>query len=252
MRRRALFPILALPAAALSAAPAPALRVVFGVSRPPFVDERSRSGIALDLFAEAARRLGWRYEIQHAPNKRMLSLLRQGVVDVAVEVQQGEAGLHFSTPFLSYRNVLLLPPGREAPVRDWADLAGLRVCAWQLAEASLGPQFAAARPRFAQYHEFGNQRDQVRLWLLGRCEALVIDRDLLLWHMRELVRSEPQLAQPRPETLRSLPVPGQAGLDWFVGFRDAALRDRFNEALAALRADGSYQRIVNLHLLGTP
>lgn len=248
MRRRALLPILALPLSAAAQAP---LQVVFGVSRPPFVDERSRSGIALELFAEAAQRLGWRYEVLHAPNKRMLSLLRQGLVDVAVEVPQGEPALYYSQAFLSYRNVLLLPAGATA-VQDWSDLAGLRVCAWQLAEQALGARFAAARPQFAQYEEFSDQRNQVRLWLRGRCEVLVIDRDLLLWHLRELASSEPQIAQPPRGSLRTVPVPGMGALDWYVGFRDPALRDRFDAALAALRADGSYQRIVNRHLLDSP
>lgn len=250
MLRRAL--LLLWPAAMSRAAPQPPLQVVFGVSRPPFVDERSRSGIALELFAEAARRLGWRFEVLHAPNKRMLSLLRQGLVDVAVEVPRSEARLHYSQAFLSYRNVLLLPPGAAQPVQDWADLAGLRVCAWQLAEPALGPRFAAARAQFAQYEEFSDQRNQVRLWLRGRCEVLVIDRDLLLWHLRELAHSEPQIPQPPRGSLRTVPVPGMGPLDWYVGFRDAALRDRFDTALAALRADGSYQRIVNRHLLGSP
>lgn len=249
MRRRAL--LLLWPSGLVRAAPP--LRVVFGVSRPPFVDEREHSGIALELFAEAARRLGWRYESQHAPNKRMLSLLRQGAVDVAVEVPRDDPTLHFSRAFLSYRNVLLLPPeGPLHAVRNWHELAGLRVCAWQLAEQALGPGFVAARPLFAQYEELADQRNQVRLWLRGRCEVLVIDRDLLLWHLRELARSEPQIPQPPQGGLRTVPVPGMGPLDWYVGFRDAALRDRFDTALAALRADGSYQRIVNRHLLGSP
>lgn len=247
MRRRAL--LMLVPG--IAAGEEARLRVVFGVSRPPFVDERNRSGIALDLFAEAARRLGWAYASQHAPNKRMLSLLQAGAVDVAVEVQPSDTTLHFSRAFLSYRNVLLLPSGLSRAVEGWADLAGLRVCGWQLAQASLGPDFAAARPLFAQYAEFADQRSQVRLWRLGRCEVLVIDRDLLLWHFRELAHSEPQLGQAPATTLRTVPVPGQAALDWFVGFRDPGLRDRFDQVLIGMRTDGSYQRIVGRYLAGS-
>lgn len=76
----------------------------------------------------------------------------------------------------------------------------------------------------------------LRLWLCGRCEVLVIDRDLLLWHLRELARSEPQIPLPPLEALRTVPVPGMGPLDGSVGFRDAALRDRFDSALPAPRA----------------
>jgi ABC-type amino acid transport substrate-binding protein len=216
------------------------------------VDEQQQGGISVDLFREAARRLQLRFEASHAPNKRMLMMLEQGQVDVAVEVPRDNPALHYSTPFVSYSNVVLWQHGLGLTFRDWSDLHGRRVCAWQLAKQALGKAFAAARPAFAQYQEFAGQRDQVRLWLLGRCEVLVIDRNLVLWHLKELGRTEHRLRIPPREALEMAPVPGLSELDWYLGFRDAALRDRFNGALAAMRADGSYQRILNRHLTGAP
>ena len=255
MRRRLLAllltPLLAgLPAAV--AAAEPVLQVVFGVSRPPFVSEQHEGGISVELFREAAQRLGLAFKASHAPNRRMVQMLEQGLVDVAVEVPRDDPALHYSTPFVSYSNVVLWQHGLGLNFRGWPDLAGHRVCAWQLAERTLGPAFAAARPQFAQYQEFAGQRDQVRLWLLGRCEVLVIDRTLLLWHLKELARAEPRLPVPPREAFEMAPVPGLKNLDWYLGFRDPKLRDRFNTALGAMRADGSYQRIVDRYLSGAP
>lgn len=237
------------PAAAVAEPP---LRVMFGVSRPPYVDEQRQSGISVELFREAARRLDLVYESSYAPNRRMVLALRAGEIDAAVEVPRDDPGLHYSAPFVSYSNAVVWRLSLGLNFRDWLDLEGRSVCAWQLAESTLGAGFAAARPRFALYQEFAGQRDQVRMWLLGRCEVLVIDRHLLAWHLNELARSEPRLRAPEWDEIRFAAVPGQSDLEWYVGFRDLALRDRFNGALAAMRADGSYQRIVNRNLRAAP
>lgn len=226
------------------------LRVTFGISRPPFVIDRDEGGISVDLFREAMARNGLRFQPLFSPNRKMEADLASGVVDVAVEVQKTSANLHYSAPFITYTNVVAVRAGKGQAVTQWSDLKGHSVCAWQMAEANLGPAFAAARAQFSSYEEYGVQRDQVRMFVLGRCSALVIDRNLLIWHLGELAAKKEASTVPKPGELMLFPVPGQAEIDWYVGFRDPSLKTRFDLALRSMRLDGTYQRIVERYLRG--
>ena len=236
----------------ISAFAAEPLKVIFGVSRPPFVMEESQNGISIDLFREATRRMGLDFRPSFAPNLRLQYELERGTFDAVVEVQSSTDKAFYSTPFVTYSNVVLSRTTENLKFRDWPDLAGKDVCAWQNAESNLGPAFSAAKSDFSSYHEFGVQRNQVRLWILKRCQVLVIDRNLVIWHMMELSRSDPKLKVPSENELVMAPVPGKSNLDWYVGFRDENLRNRFNEALDAMRRDGTYKRIFDKYIRGKP
>ena len=234
----------------ISAFAAEPLKAIFGVSRPPFIMEESQNGISMDLFREAARRMGLDFRPNFAPNLRLQYELERGTFDAVVEVQKSTDKAFYSTPFVTYSNVVLSRSAENLKFRDWSDLAGKDVCAWQNAELNLGTAFAAAKSKFKSYHEFGVQRDQVRLWILKRCQVLVIDRNLVIWHMLELSRSNPKLKAPSENELVMAPVPGKSDLDWYVGFRDENLRNRFNEALDAMRKDGTYKQIFDKYIRG--
>ncbi len=226
------------------------LRVVFGKSRPPFVNEQDESGISVDLFREAARRMGKGYHSTFVTNNHMEADLAGGRSDVAVEIQKKPNHIFYSAPFVTYSNVVATRVTDNIDFHGWDDLKGRAVCAWQMAESNLGPEFAKVRRHFASYDEFGIQRDQVKMFLLGRCRALLIDKNLMVWHMNELARSDPSLVIPKEGDLAMAPVPGKANLDWYVGFHSEALRNRFDDALNSMRKDGTYQRIVKKYISG--
>lgn len=224
------------------------LKAIFGLSRPPFVIETPESGISVDLFREAMQRMGVPYVTSFAVNRRMEAELAAGHVDAGVEVQKSIPDLYYSDAFVTYSNVVAARASEGLKFRDWPDLAGRSVCAWQMAETNLGAAFSAARERFSEYKEFGVQREQVRMFVLGRCPVLVIDRNLLKWHLNEIATEDPKLRVSAIADIASAPVPGRSDFDWYVGFRDEALRDRFNAALKAMRSDGTYQRIWDRHI----
>ncbi|QTN26805.1 transporter substrate-binding domain-containing protein [Rhodoferax sp. AJA081-3] len=228
------------------------LQVAFGVSRPPFIFQETQSGISVELFREATRRMGLVFRADFYPNRRLQMALEQPQFDAVVEVQPGNAKVYYSAPFVTYSNVVLSRLQDKLVFRAWADLRGRSVCAWQNALEHLGPQFANAQKSFSRYQEFGDQGDQVRLWLLGRCDVLVIDRTLVLWHLAALARKHPELKQLPEADLVMEPVPGKSDLDWYVGFRDKTLRNRFDKTLEAMRRDGSYRRIVDAAIKGRP
>src|SRR5690606_20920940 len=145
--------------------------------------------------------------------------------------------------FMVYRNYLVTR--RRQGIRfagDWTALHGYSVCAWQNAASSLGRGFVEASKGFARYSEFSTQHTQVEQWLLQQCDAIVVDHDLLDWHWQRLRAQNPRIYGDADSDVVYSPVPEGHELWWHVGFRSRELRDRFDQALAAMHADGSYQR----------
>lgn len=221
-----------------------ALKVVFGQARPPFVMPEEMSGVSVDLAREVFARMGLTFVPLFASNKRMEVELQQGRVDVAVEVQPTDPALFYSQPFIVYRNYLITRRQQNIQFSGrWSDLRGVKVCAWQNAAQSLGQEFAEASKDFARYREYSSQRTQVEEWLLYNCDAIVIDSELLTWQWQSLREQSPRVFGTSDMDVVRVPLPQAHELWWHVGFRSQALRDRFDEALAQIRADGSYQRL---------
>ncbi|WP_028456126.1 substrate-binding periplasmic protein [Chitinilyticum litopenaei] len=217
------------------------LKVMYGMARPPFVDDQTGRGIAPDLMDEALRRMGQPQIRRYGAVLRVMAELKAGQIDVGVEVQPDDKSLFYSGRFSVYRNFAISRDGQAYP--DWASMAGKAVCAWQGARISLGDAFVSASKGFGRYQEFPDQRKQVLSWLNGACDLLLIDEMLFHASLQGLARLRPQQVQEASRQLRLAPLPQGHELWWHVGFRDAALRDAFDATLAAMKADGSYERI---------
>ena len=228
--------------AALTApAAADPLNVMYGVSRPPFIMEGDRTGISYELATAAFDRMGVATKPFFGSNKRLEAMLERNRVHVAVEVQKTDPRLFYSDRFVAYRNFAVSRRRDNVRMQEFADLRGHSVCAWQNANEHLG--ITELTSTFSSYQEFPEQIDQVRLWMAGRCEVILIDDTLLKWHMKIL---EPELKRQGivvDSDLRFDPFPGDNHLWFYVGFTNRDIRDSFNDALAALRSDGSYDDI---------
>lgn len=227
---------------------AQALKVAFGQSRPPFVVPEKLSGLSVDLAREVFARMGLSFVPLFASNKRMEVELRQGRVDVAVEVQPSDPELFYSQPFIVYRNYLVTRRQQNIQFSGrWSDLRGVTVCAWQNAAQSLGAAFAEASKEFARYREYSSQRSQVEEWLLHSCDAILIDSEILAWQWQSLRKQNPRVFAATDRDVVQVPLPQGHELWWHVGFRSRELRDRFDAALAQVQTDGSYQRLRQLY-----
>lgn len=229
------------------------LKVVFGLSRPPFITSTPPSGISWELATEIFQRMGREILPSFAPNSRMSLSLSQGTADAAVEVQPTNPTLFYSTPFISYQNFVFLPASAKIDFKQWSDLAGKKVCAWQGASQDLGEEFSSAIENFEAYREFGEQKHQVQRWMLGSCDAVIIDKTVFFWWLKEL--QDPAYSQQAPATnlsAKSYPLPSGNELWWHVGFTNKTLRDSFNRHLADSIADGTYDKIRNKYITQHP
>ena len=225
----------------IASAAADPIRVMYGVSRPPFIMERASTGISFELAETAFDRMGVTTRPFFGSNRRLEAMLEKDQVQVAVEVQKTNPDLSYSDRFIAYRNFAVSRRADGIAMESFADLRGRSVCAWQNAAKHLG--IADVTPKYGRYREFPEQVDQVRFWLAKRCDVIFIDDTLLKWHMKTLA---PELEKQGVEVdldLTFSPFPGDNELWFYVGFRDSGLRDAFNVALATMRADGTYDAI---------
>ncbi|WP_194868144.1 substrate-binding periplasmic protein [Pseudoalteromonas sp. PPB1] len=215
------------------------LVVGFGLSRPPYVDERSGSGISVELFKQAAEPLGWQYKTLFVSIKRMQRLLEQGDIDVAVEMSRAQPGLYYSVPFISYSNYAIHSRDPGFTLTSMQELARHSICAWQNASEHLELTEIVAGKE--DYLEYSKQREQVIEWLNGKCDVILIDDTLLRWHLSELNQSSSvHINNQWGKVL----LPFENNPLWFyVAFTDKQLRDEFNTSLKQLVQTGRYQKI---------
>nr|WP_246240030.1 transporter substrate-binding domain-containing protein [Pseudoalteromonas caenipelagi] len=215
------------------------LKVAFGQSRPPYVDESSQSGISVELFEQIAQSLNWQYQSIFVSNRRMERLLKTGSVDIAVEVQQVNEHVYYSLPFISYSNFAIHSSKSKFSISTIEQLSQYSICAWQNAKQHLNIETVIAEKR--DYSEYSKQQEQVIDWLAGKCQVILIDDTLLNWHLIQLRDGRYRYSNASWGKVL-LPVKNNP-LWFYVGFRDKGLRDRFNIALQQLKGSGRYELI---------
>ena len=107
------------------------ISVMFGVSRPPYIMEEEQAGIVFELAETIFGRMGLSFQPSFASNKRIERALLAGNVDVAVEVQPTHPELFYSNAFMNYRNFAVSRKADKVAMKDFSDLRGQSVCAWQ-------------------------------------------------------------------------------------------------------------------------
>lgn len=226
-------------------------KVAFGQSRPPYVMQDTQSGISIELFKRIYANLSRSFHPIYLSNNRLELSISKGIVEAAVEVKNTNPDLFYSDEFVSYQNFIITRKSDAKAISAFSDLAGMTVCTWQQADQHLGAVFQQAMASF-EYREFPNQDAQVRAFLGGRCDALIVDKKIFS-HWTETFRKDKTFAN----NIVSLefshrPVPGQSINPFYVGFRDKILRDQFNTELRALKKSGKYDEIVNWKDWSTP
>jgi polar amino acid transport system substrate-binding protein len=230
-----------LPQAAPQAAPIE-VRVGLGLSKPPYIMESGDSGMEYEIAEKALAAGGCKMIPLQFPPARALAMLRAGQIDAMLTVDEGIGGNdHFSEPYLVYHNVATTLASRRIELRSIEDLQSYSVGAFQNANVILGPRFKAFAATHADYKEYPQQILQDKMLFTGRVDVVVGDQLIFRYFSSRL---EPGIDGRQPVVFHHIfpPSPRKAV------FRDAALRDRFNEGLRTIRRNGMYDAIVRKYL----
>lgn len=219
------------------AAELPPLRVAVGLFLPPYVIREQAAGLEYDIVVEALRRSGYRMQPQYVAYGQIGAMLQRRAVDAAM-TQNPASGLdaHYSEPVVRYHDYAITLSARAIKLDKVADLQPYSLVAFQNARQELGPAFAELTRKHPRYSEAGQQIAQNKLLYSGQVDVVIADK-LIFNYYRQLVHGEVDARQP--VTFHPLFEP----IAYSVAFRDPALRERFNRALAQMRKDGSLARI---------
>ena len=215
------------------------LVVAFAPDSPPYAMNNATDGVEADLVRKLLA--DYSYSIIQMPYKELQNAIRDGKADVAVPIRAADDGVHYSDDFTDFHNAAISKKAEGIQITTVDDLKDHDVIAWQNAYNELGDTFEhlydpATGPAREHYEEIGDQRKQVEAFWQGEDKIIVIDLNIFRHFSKEMGHA------PDEVVVHAI-FPSETRFQ--VGFKDANLRDLFNERLAALHVSGTYQDILN-------
>jgi len=229
----------------LAAASDEPLLVAVDASYPPYMfGAHPAKGLYPEIIRTAFALSGMTVTVDGYPWKRALLLGRSGqaaVGGIYLNLER-QAIFDFSDPFYLETLVVCVRKGQRFPFSGVVDLQGKRVGVnrgWSYGEA-----FDSARKEglFQAEEATGNQANVKKL-LLGRLDCIIADELSLLRILRRMNWLDAVETLDHPATVNSVYV--------VIAKQNNQSRilESFNQGLAAMKANGSYQRVVSRYLL---
>jgi len=220
------------------AAEKPELLVAISLDIPPFVMDKATGGLEVDIVRQALRDYSLRF-IQ-LPYEELQTAVQRKRVDVSVGVQPGGDGVHYSADFINFVNYAISKKTEGLRIGSVADLRGHQVLTWENAYLELGGEFEAMfspqSPQRKNYIEVADQEEQVRKFWEGKNRVIVIDQSIFLYFSGKMGHGINEV------NFHAIFPPVT---NFKVGFRDATVRNRFNEGLAAMCGNGEYAGLLH-------
>ena len=244
--RLAALALLALALASARAGAAEGTLVVVTADRVPmaYVENGKLTGVLVEVTREAFRRAGRTAEIRLLPWPRCMAETRDGTADAIVtmfKTPEREAQFAFTgEEVLRQTETLFMRKGAAFGYDgDLEALAGKRVGV--VYQTSYGPRLdrALAGSLFGSVETQRNMADLVKMLAYGRIDVLPGDRGRILGAATTIGFSD-KIAEMPPA------VETVSGYLAFTRARDmSALGRSFDEALRAMKKDGTYAAILN-------
>lgn len=210
---------------------------------PPFTDEAGRPRVAIDLVHEALVRSDVRSSTEIVDFDKVIQGMGLGNFDGSAALwkdAEREQFLYFSAPYLENRLVLVGRKDTDVGAKDFTALAGMKVAV--VAGYSYGEDLADEQaPDFVE--GLNDQENLTRL-LAGEVDYMLVD-ELLIRHvaLHQKADVEAHLAiGTHPMVSRSLHFALSRGVPGAE-----AIIARFDEAITAMIADGTFNTILGLH-----
>ncbi len=233
-----------------SAAPAQDLEpitVAVSLSIPPYVIADERRGMEYDIVRDALADAGYEMEPVFMELGAVPDALARGEVDAAMTVSpDANPGAALSEVAIVYHNQAMTLADRSIAIDTIEDLADHSVMAFQNARLYLPDPYRAVADGNPAYREVAEQYRQNLALFTGEVDVVVADINIFNWFTDD-PRVTSMADTGQPVTRHAIFPPSS----YRVGFRDEATRDAFDVALAAMRASGRYDAIIESYG-GTP
>jgi polar amino acid transport system substrate-binding protein len=222
--------------------------VAFAGDRPPFSFRQNGQdvGIEIDLVKLIMSNAGHTVKVVTIPKIRLIKSVREKEVDAGATVQEiSDDKLFFSDRYLDFQNTVISKAKHDIKLKSMSELKNYSFIIWQDGWRNLGPDFEAEyRPDAngifpKNYNQAFNQLSQNKMFWADRVQLIIIDKTIFEHHKSILSK---EFDTSVPLTYHDLI---KSKTSYTVVFNQAALRDQFNEGLKKIRANGSYQKIID-------
>lgn len=204
----------------------------------PFVAEEGRSGLEIDIVRAILDRTQFAPNFVQLPRVRMLQTFNAKGVDGALTSNIALEGEGCVTDwYIEHQNVGVTLADRMISVRDINDVSDLSIVTFDGATRYLGPKFAEQAKKSPRYIESSDQTIHVSLLYFGYFDMAIGDEWIL--KLAQVNQKNKTGAFQPLTTHRILPT-----TYYGARFHDNAVCRAFNEGLASIRGDGTYDRIV--------
>lgn len=138
---------------------------------------------------------------------------------------------------MSFHNIIVTKKVEDITINSLDDLKGLSIVTWEGASRDLGQEFADAVKNNDNYREIGNQHEQGSIFFQGGSQAIVIDKTIFEWWLKEykgIFNTDQEFVYHDlfPEITR-----------FYVGFKSKQQRDLFNKGLSQIKQNSIYQTV---------
>jgi ABC-type amino acid transport substrate-binding protein len=205
-------------------------------------------GFDVDTAGVIAKRLGVELLWVEMPFANLIPSLQERKIDMTIAAMyitpERETRVDFAQPYLDTGLVMVVRPETQARVASVEDLAGLRVgvkigatganLAWELVEQGIPLEVVEYKDTFDSFLDLE----------VGRVDAVFNDYLNTLVYIKD---SESSLEIVTTDS-GHINFLSQVGLGIAVHAGDQALLDEINVALAAMEADGTFERLVDTWL----
>jgi len=219
------------------AASAPELVVAISLDMPPYVTDKAAGGLEVDIVRFVLREYDLRFV--QLPYGELQTAVQQKRADVSLGVEEDDKDIYYSTDFITFANYAVSKKADGFRIDGVANLRDHEVLTWGNAYLELGGEFEALfspqSPQRKNYIEVADQEEQVRRFWEGRGLVIVIDHSIFVHFSRKMGHDLNEVS------FHAIFPPVT---NFKAGFRDAAVRDRFNEGLANLCRSGEYEELL--------
>ena len=211
------------------------ISLLTGLAKPPYILEDGQTGLQLDLIKEAFACKNIDVGFVNIPLGRNITSLKSMEVAgmITLPANFDYPGIFLSKPYIIYQNVAIHLADKRFKIEKMADLSLMSIGAFQNARKFISDDYTEAVSSALEYREIADQNEQITMLFERSVEVIILDINIFKYFLK---LNKDKIYQ-KPIMIKDLFVE-QA---YSIGFKTKKLRDIFNEGLACIKNNGSYQ-----------
>lgn len=224
------------------------VKMVFGLSVPPYIIPEENSGMEMDIIRESLAKKGLILKPVYTPFLHIREAFANEDIDAVATVEHriGMDGF-FSDTVITYYDYAFTLDTKNIKIDSINDLINKKVAAFQLASQYMGTTYHSVVTENPHYRERQDQIVNVRYLYEGKTDVVISDDKIFEYYRQQLHKQMPNIDVRQVIRMHHIFPPSH----YQVVFRDQKLRDTFNEGLRILKEEGLYQDIIDSYQLNT-